>query len=67
MVTIVLTHPNAYCDRFQVLGIYDSPRRHHTFAVHESDDRCEAEVIAQKLMELYEADHFRRVVPGLEN
>ena len=66
MTTIVLTHPNEHCPTFQVFGVYDGPREHRTFAVQEVAARDEAERVAQKMMEFYEADHFRREIPGLE-
>jgi hypothetical protein len=62
MTTIVLTHPNESCPRFQVFGVYDGPREHRTFAVQEFVKRDDAERVAHKMMESLEADHFRRVL-----
>jgi hypothetical protein len=62
MTTIVLAHPTGHRARFQVFAMYDGPGVHHAFAVEEFADREEAERVARKMMEEYEADHFRRVV-----
>lgn len=64
MTTIVLSHPNECCPRFQVFGVYDGPQECRTFAVQEFDERDEAEQVARKMMEAHEADHFRRVMKG---
>jgi len=63
MTTIVLTHPNDCCPRFHVFAVYDGAREQRTFSVFDVIKRDEAEVIAQKMMELYQADHFQRVMP----
>ena len=62
MTTIVLAHPNERCPRFQVFGIYEAPNVHHVFGVEEISSRDEAERAARWMMDLYEADHFRRVI-----
>ena len=62
MTTIVLTHPSEHCPRFQVFGIYEAPNVHHAFALQEISSRDEAEHVARRMMETYEADHFRRVI-----
>jgi hypothetical protein len=62
MTTIVLTHPNQGCPRFQVFGEYEAPDVHHVFAFEEIGTRDEAERVAHKMMEDYKADHFRRVI-----
>jgi hypothetical protein len=62
MTTIVLSHPNEHCPRFQVFGVYDGPDDRFVFAVREFDDRDQAERVAKKLMETQKADHFRRVI-----
>lgn len=62
MTTIVLAHPSEHCPRFQVFAIYEAPAIHHAFALQELDSRDEAEYVAHDMMEVYEADHFRRVV-----
>ncbi len=70
MTTIVLAHPNQCCPRFQVFGVYEAPNVHHVFAVDEISTRGEAEQVARRMMETYEADHFRRVLavrPGRRN
>ena len=33
MTTIVLSHPNEQCPRFQVFGVYDGPDDRFIFAV----------------------------------
>ena len=62
MTTIVLTHPSEHCRRFQVFGVYEAPKVHHVFALHEISGRGEAEDVARQMMEEFEADHFRRVI-----
>ncbi len=62
MTTIVLAHPNERCPRFQVFGVYEAPDVHHVFGLEEISSRDEAEDTAHKMMETYEADHFRRVI-----
>jgi hypothetical protein len=62
MTTIVLAHPNERCPRFQVFCVYEAPKVHHVFALEEISNRGEAERIAHRMMEDYEADHFRRVI-----
>ena len=62
MTTIVLAHPNEHCPRFQIFGVYEAPNVHHVFAAAEIGSRDEAEHVARRMMEIYEADHFRRVV-----
>jgi len=62
MTTIVLSHPNQHCRRFQVFGVYDGRDDHFTFAVQEFDVRDQAERFARLLMEKHQADHFQRVV-----
>ena len=62
MTTIVLAHPSERCPRFQVFCVYESPNVHHVFALEEFSRRDEAEHVARRLMETFEADHFRRVI-----
>jgi L-amino acid N-acyltransferase YncA len=62
MTTIVLAHPAEQRARFQVFAVYDSRHEHSVFAALEFADRMEAELVARKMMEEFEADHFRRVV-----
>ena len=62
MTTIVLIHPSEHYPRFQVFGVYEAPDVHHVFALEEISTRDEAERVAHKMMEDYEADHFRRVI-----
>ena len=62
MTTIVLAHPNEHCPRFQVFGEYEASNEHYVFDVAEISVRDEAEHVAHKMMEAYEADHFRRVI-----
>lgn len=62
MTTIVLAHPNERCLRFQVFAVYEASDVHHVFALEEISSRDEAERVAHKMMEDYEADHFRRVI-----
>ena len=62
MTTIVLTHPNDRRLRFQVFAIYDAPNVHRVFAVQEFTVQDDAERVARKMMNDYEADHFRRMV-----
>ena len=62
MTTIVLAHPNERCPRFQVFAVYDAPDVHWAFGLQELKSRDEAERVAHKMMEDYEADHFRRVI-----
>lgn len=62
MTTIVLAHPTDRCPRFQVFGVYQGPNERFTFAAQEFSVRDEAEQAAQKMMEVHEADHFRRVI-----
>jgi len=50
MTTIVLSHPNQHCRRFQVFGVYDGRDDHFTFAVQEFDVRDQAERFARLLM-----------------
>ena len=62
MTTIVLARPNERCPRFQVFAVYDAPDVHRAFGLQETSSRDEAERVAHDMMEIYEADHFRRVV-----
>ena len=62
MTTIVLAHPNEHCLRFQLFAVYDAPDVHHVFGVEEISSRDEAEQRAREMMEIYEADHFRRPI-----
>ena len=62
MTTIVLVHPTEQLARFLVFAAYDAPDVHRVFAAQEFADRDEAERAAGRMMEEYEADHFRRVV-----
>jgi hypothetical protein len=64
MTTIVLPHPNPHCPQFQVFGVHDGPNDRFTFDLHEFEDRDLAKGVARKLMEVYGADHFRRVIPS---
>jgi hypothetical protein len=43
-------------------AVYDAPDVHRVFAAQELADRDEAERVARKMMEEFEADHFRRLV-----
>ncbi len=62
MTTIVLSHPNQHCARFQVFGVYDGSDDRFVFAVKEFDDQHQAERVAHRMMEMHGADHFERVV-----
>jgi hypothetical protein len=66
MTTVVLAHPTEQRARFQVFAIYDADDLHRVFAAQEFADRDEAERVARKMMEEWEADHFRRVVEAGE-
>jgi hypothetical protein len=62
MTTIVLAHPTEQRAHYQVFAVYDAPDVHRVFAAQELTDRDEAERAARKMMEEFEADHFRRLV-----
>jgi hypothetical protein len=62
MTTIVLVHPNERCPQFQVFAVYDAPAVRHVLALQDLNSRDEAEYVAHNMMEIYEADHFRRVI-----
>ena len=62
MTTIVLAHPSESCPRFQVFGVHDGPEEHKVFALQEFAEQDDAERVAHAMMEVFEADHFRRVV-----
>ena len=62
MTMIVLSHPNDSCPCFRVFGVYDGPHDRLAFDLHEFEDQDLAEQVARKLMEVHEADHFRRIV-----
>jgi hypothetical protein len=62
MTTIVLAHPTEQRTKFQVFAVYDADDVHRVFGAQEIADREDAELFARKMMEVFEADHFRRVV-----
>lgn len=62
MTTIVLSHPHDTCIKFQVFAVEESSRDHQVFAFQEFAAQDDAERVARQMMEVFEADHFRRVV-----
>ena len=57
-----LAHPNQFCPRFQVFGVYDGDDDRFVFAVQEFDEQERAERVARRMMEDHGADHFERAV-----
>ncbi len=59
---MVFRPASGHCPQFQVFAVYDAPAVHHAFALQDLSSRDDAEYVAHDMMEIYEADHFRRVM-----
>lgn len=49
----MIAHPNQFCPRFQVFGVYDGDDDRFVFAVQKFDEQERAERVARKLMEVH--------------